>query len=210
MKLSRPALVLAALLALPLGASDVRGAGGNQPGAYCPLPKKGETPLCLQPAIAEYSEFFSALEEDYVSETRLARLEGDVAAGAGAENAYLALSSLAYGYYRLSQRVAAADDADPRFLARLEQWNGLLAVAYEASGDDTEFRQAVREAALDLQRNAPPVSLRCVDERGETMECDSTDAVMRGIDAAANEVGIRGGLERLLRRILARIIHEGP
>ena len=34
------------------------------------------------------------------------------------------------------------------------------------------------------------------------MECDSTDAVMRGIDAAANDVGIRGALERLLKRIL--------
>jgi hypothetical protein len=202
MKLSRPAPVLAALLALPLGAHDVRGAGGNQPGAYCPLPKKNETPRCLEPAIAEYSEFFSAIEEEDVTGTRLARLEGDLAAGAEAENAYLALSSLAYGYYRLSQRVAAADDTDPRFLARLERWNALLAVAYEASGDDIDFRQAVREAALDLQRNAPPVRLRCVDERGETMACDSTDAVMRGIDAAANEVGIRGALERLLERIL--------
>ena len=204
MKLSRPALLLAALLALPFGASDVRGAGGNEPGAYCPLPTKGETRRCLEPAIAEYSEFFSALEEQDVSEARLARLESDVAAGAEAEHAYLALSSLAYGYYRLSQRVAAADDADPRFLARLEQWNALLAVAYDASGDDTDFRQAVREAALDLQRNAPPVRLRCVDERGETMECDSTDAVMRGIDAAANEVGFRGALERLLERIFGR------
>jgi len=201
MKPSRPALVLAALLALPIGAPDVRGAGANEPGAYCPLPKKGETRRCLEPAIAEYSEFFSAIEENDVSETRLARLEGDVAAGAGAENAYLALSSLAYGYYRLSQRVAAADDADPRFLARLEQWNALLAVAYETSADDTEFRRAVREAALDLQRNAPPVRLRCVDERGETVECDSTDAVMRGIDTAASEVGIRGALERLFERI---------
>jgi hypothetical protein len=202
MKLSRPALVLAALLALPLGASDAQGAGGNQPGAYCPLPEKGETPACLEPAIAEYSEFFSAIEAEQLSETRLARLEGDLAAGPEAENAYLALSSLAYGYYRLSQRVASAEDADPRFLARLEQWNALLSVAYEASGGDADFRRAVREAALDLQRNAPPVRLRCVDERGETAECDSTDAVMRGIDAAANEVGIRGALERLLKRIL--------
>ncbi len=203
MKLSRPAVVLAALLALPLEATDVRGAGAgaNQPGAYCPLPKKGETPGCLEPAIAEYGEFFSALEEEDVSETRLTRLEADLAAGAEAENAYLALSSLAYGYYRLSQRVAAAEDADPRFLARLEQWNALLAVAYETSGDDSDFRDAVREAALDLQRNAPPVRLRCVDEHGDTSACDSTDAVMRGIDAAASQVGIRGALERLLKRI---------
>jgi hypothetical protein len=202
MKLSRPAPVLAALLVLPLGASDLRGAGGKQPGAYCPLPKRGETPRCLEPAIAEYGEFFSALEEEDVTEARLARLEGDLAAGAETENAYLALSSLAYGYYRLSQRVAAAGDTDPRFLERLERWNALLALAYEASDEDTEFRQAVREAALDLQRNAPPVRLRCVGEQGETVECDSTDAVMRGIDAAANEVGIRGALERLLERIL--------
>ncbi len=203
MKLSRPALLLAALLAVPPAASEVTGGAADQPGAYCPLPEKGETPACLEPAIAEYSEFFSAIEAEDLSETRLARLEGDVAAGAEAENAYLALSSLAYGYYRLSQRVAAAGDADPRFLARLEQWNALLAVAYEASGEDTDFRRAVREAALDLQRNAPPVRLRCVDERGETTECDSTDAVMRGIDAAANEVGIRGALERVLKRMFS-------
>jgi len=202
MKRSRPALVLAALLALPLGESEARGAGADQPGAYCPLPRKGETPRCLEPAMAEYREFFSAIERADVSETGLARLERDVAEGAEAKNAYLALSSLAYGYYRLSQRVAAAGDTDPRLLARLERWNALLAVAYETSGENTEFRRAVREAALDLQRNAPPVRLRCVDERGETVECDSTDAVMRGIDAAANEVGIRGALERLIKRIL--------
>jgi hypothetical protein len=202
MKLLRPALVLAALLALPLGAHDARGAGADQPGAYCPLPKKGETPRCLEPAMAEYSEFFSAIEARDIGERRMSRLERDVAAGAEGENAYLALSSLVYGYYRLSQQVAEGDDADPRSLARLERWNALLAVAYETSGEDAEFRRAVREAALDLQRNAPPVRLRCVDERGETIECDSTDAVMRGIDATANEVGIRGGLERLLRRIL--------
>jgi len=201
MKAARPALALAGLLALPLGTSEVRAAGADQPGAYCPLPKAGETPRCLQPAMAEYGEFFSAIEQADVSEAHLARLEGDVAAGAEAENAYLALSSLAYGYYRLSQQVAASDDADPLFLARLERWNALLAMAYETSADDAEFRQAVREAALDLKRHAPPVRLRCVGARGETIECDSTDAVMRGIDAAANEIGFRGALERLLRRI---------
>jgi len=179
-----------------------RGAGKIEPGAYCPLPKENEKPSCLVPAKAEYGKFFAALEGDELADDELARVEADVASGATSERAYLALSSLSYGYFRLSQRVAAADGADPRMVARLERWNRLLGEAYTGSAEDERYQSAVREAAVDLRENAPPVTLRCVDEHGETVECDSTEVVLRGIDAAAGEVGLRAGLERLLERIV--------
>jgi hypothetical protein len=199
MSAARTALTLA--LAVTLSGAEARGAGEVRPGAYCPLPKKGEMPRCLEPAMSEYGDFFTALAEDEVDEASLARVERDLAAGAASDRAYMALSSLVYGYYQLSLQAAASEQADPEIAARLERWNALLGQAYEESPADADYRRAVREAALDLQQRAPPVELRCVDEGGATVACDSTDAVMRGLDAAAGEVGIRGGLERLLRRI---------
>ncbi len=193
------ALLVISLFAAP---STARAAGDIEPGAYCPLPKQGEKPRCLKTAMDQYKEFFAALDDESTDDAELGRVERDVAAGAASENAYLALSSLAYGYYQLSLRAAAQQSADPQVVARLERWNALLGAAYDASPADERFRQAVHEAARDLQRRAPPVRLRCVDERGDTVECDSTEAVIRGVNAAAGEVGIRGGLERLLERIV--------
>ena len=43
----------------------------------------------------------------------------------------------------------------------------------------------MREAALDLQRRAPPVDLSCLDESGSRVRCDSTEAVLRDIDRRA-------------------------
>jgi len=194
-------LLLAALAALRPLHAGAAAAAEPTPGAYCALPKRGEAPKCLGPAMQEYGEFFDALGEEEVDAAGLERVERDLSAGAGSENAYLALSSLAYGYWRLSQRAAAEPEADPVIAAQLEQWNAVLAMAYEASPDDPNFRSAVREAALDLSRRAPPVRLRCVDEAGETSECDSTSAVVRGVDAVAGEAGIGGGLQRLLQRV---------
>ncbi len=168
-----------------------------EPGAYCPLPKAGEKPSCLEPAQAEYSDFFAAIDENAVDDGRLARVE---AAVAGEDRDYLALSSLAWGYYRLSKQAARTPGADPEIAARLERWNALLGVAYGQHAGDESHREAVRTAALDLRSKAPPVTLRCTDERGQTRECDSTDAVVRGLDAAAREVGPRGALQRLLQR----------
>ena len=193
------ALLLFSLLATPPLA---RTAGDVKPGAYCPLPEPGQKPSCLEPARDQYKDFFAALDDESASDAALGRVEREVAAGAASENSYLALSSLAYGYYRLSLRAAAEELADPQVVARLERWNALLGAAYDASPEDERYRQAVHQAARDLQRRAPPVRLRCVDERGDTTECDSTEAVIRGVNAAAGEVGIRGGLERLLERIV--------
>ena len=151
------------------------------------------------------AERAAACEQEETPDWLRRRVERDLAAGASSENAYLALSSLTYGYYRLSLRAAAQESqgpADPRVVARLERWNALLGAAYDASPEDERFRNAVHEAAQDLQHRAPPVRLRCVDESGDTVECTSTEAVIRGVNAAAGEVGIRGGPERLLERIM--------
>ena len=113
---------------------------------------------------------------------------------------YLALSSLAYGYYRLSQQAAATPNDDPELVARLERWNALLARAYASSPQDADFQDSVREAALDLRRRAPPVALSCLDASGGRVSCDSTEAVLRDIDRLRDEVGVRGALSRLLGR----------
>jgi hypothetical protein len=201
----RAATLLAAFSALlqpslAIAAGTDASASKATPGAYCALPKKGETPKCLGPAMQEYGEFFDALGEEDVDTADLARVERDLSAGGGSDKAYLALSSLAYGYWRLSQRAAADPEADPAIAAQLEQWNAVLAMAYEASPDDPGFRSAVREAALDVSQRAPAVRLRCVDAAGATSECDSTDAVVRGIDVVAAEAGIGGALQRLFER----------
>ncbi len=189
------------LLAGVLLAASAQGAGEIRPGAYCPFPKPGEKPACLLPAKQEYGEFFAALDANGdIGETAAARLEADVAAGADSENAYLALSSLAYGYYRLAQQAAATPIDDPELVARLERWNALLSRAYASSGQDAEFQDSVREAALDLKHRAPPVVLSCLDESGGRVPCDSTDAVLRDIDRLRDQVGVRGALSRLLGR----------
>ncbi len=197
----RPLAGLGPLLLLALAAPLAWAADEVKPGAYCPLPEPGITPACLVPAKEAYGEFFRSVEEGDVGDAQAARVEADVAAGIGADHPYLALSSLAYGYYRLSERAAQRGGEDPAAAARLERWNALLAAAYRASPDDPGFQRAVREAALDIQHRAPPVRLTCVDAAGETHPCDSTEAVLRGLDAADGKVGIRGALERLLERI---------
>lgn len=196
-----PAALLPLLFAPLPPAQAGQAASEVRAGAYCPLPKQGETPRCLGPAMQEYGGFFSALSNDAVDEKDVERMERDLTTGGGSEKAYLALSSLAYGYWRLSQRAAAEPGDDPAIAGQLERWNAALALAYEKNPEDPGFRAAVREAALDVSRRAPPVRLRCVDEQGATTACDSTDAVLRGVDAVAGEAGIGAGLQRLIERI---------
>jgi len=191
------------LLLAPACAAGLARAAGDpaKAGAYCPLPPPGQTPHCLEPAKAAYGEFFRALEAGVPADSATARVESDLAAGGVSANAYLALSSLAYGYWRLSERAAAAQADHPELALRLERWNALLREAYATSGEDVRYQAAIREAALDLRRNAPPVRLRCVAADGAQSECDSTEAVLRGIDTAAGEVGLRGAVERVLERM---------
>jgi hypothetical protein len=195
------AALLAAATAATAGGAAAAAGDPHAAGAYCPLPEPGQKPHCLEPAKQTYAEFFTALEAGTPAEADAARLEGDLAAGAASEQAYLALSSLAYGYWLLSER-AEAEHADSAVVLRLERWNALLRQAYAASPSDARYRAALREAALDLHRRAPPVRVRCVAADGASTECDSTEAVLRGIDATAGEVGLRGALSRLLARIL--------
>lgn len=178
-------------------------AGGEMgPGSYCPLPEKGEVSSCLAPAQAEYGEFFTALgdaEESDELDTSAAALESEVAKGASGERAYLALSSLSYGYYQLAQRAAATPGEDPQVVARLERWNALLSRAYDVSGDDERYRSAVREAATDIDARVD-TRLSCRDAEGTSVACDSTEHVLRGINAESRRTGIRGALERMIER----------
>jgi hypothetical protein len=195
----RPAVLLTAGLLLSTLPGTARAAGEIQPGAYCPLPKPGEERACLEPARGRYGAFFDSLEEGAPRNDETARLEGEVESG-GAEAPYLALSTLAYGYYRLAERAAARPDSDPEIAARLERWNALLARAY-AGAENPDYKAAVRLAALDLSRNTPAIELQCQDAQGQQVACQSTEAVLRGIDAQGRRVGVRGALERILRRI---------
>lgn len=204
----RAALAAAWLAIAP--AASVRAAEEEpraaQPGAYCPLPEKGEVPRCLSPAKDAYGDFFDAveqgaLEDEEGSEAALATVEEAVARGPGEAQAYLALSSLSYGYWRLAQRAAADADADPEIVERLARWNDLLARAYAADPENAEYRAAVRHAAEELSERAR-VTVPCRDAQGEATDCRSTESVVRGIHAASEEVGIRGALGRLLGRVL--------
>ena len=170
-----------------------------EPGAYCPFPKEGETPACLQPATHAYQEFFAELEAGAVSEQGAARVEADLAGGAS--NRYLALSSLAYGYFRLAQGAVAAERGDPETIARLERWNALLTRAYQASPEDPGFQEAVREAAVDLHRRGPAVELACLDAAGNPARCTSTESVVRTLSQQRDRAGMRGALGKLLQRL---------
>jgi len=200
-RLERGARATAAPLAGILLSAPAPGANPIQPGAYCPLPPAGEVSECLQPARVEYDDFFAAVDSGQVDNADSARVEAVVAGGGASDNAYLALSSLSYGYYRLAQRVAATPGANPAAIARLERWNALLARAYETSTDDPHYRDAVHAAVTDLHQRTQ-ARVGCADAQGQPAKCDSTEAVLRGFDAAASEVGIRGALQRLLERIL--------
>jgi len=191
------------------------GADTPAPGAYCPLPERGEVPKCLDPAQREYGAFFDALDDPEPDDAALAEVEAEVARGASAGEPYLALSSLAYGYWRLTDRAVAAAGDDPRLVARLERWNALLAEAYAVSPDDARYRAAVQEAAQDLHRRVD-FPLTCPDARGEPVACSSTETVLRAIAQGSERVGIRGALARLWRRVFggdaetAAVAGDGP
>jgi hypothetical protein len=187
--------VLALAFAAPARAGD-----SAEPGAYCPLPEKGEVPQCMAPARAEYSGYFEALERGELADADAAALEETVAAGAASEHAYLALSSLAYGYYQLAQREAGRPEQDPQVALRLARWNRLLERAYAVSEEDESYRHAVESAARELHARAP-IALPCQDARGEPAACNSTESVLRGLEAADDRAGLRGAVERLMRRL---------
>ena len=192
------AALLLAVLALT-HSRPVSAGGGTEPGAYCPLPEKGEVPQCMEPAQATYSSYFRALADGNLADADSAQLEQTVAEGAASEHAYLALSSLTYGYYQLARREAGRPEQDPEVALRLARWNTLLERAYAASGEDLAYRAAVHRAARELRERAP-IRLPCQDASGAPAACSSTEGVLRGLEAADERSGIRGALERLLHR----------
>ena len=171
------------------------GAGGDpsQPGAYCPLPKAGEVPSCLAGAQETYEGFFLGVNEGELDEASAAQVEAAVRGGE-----VDALSSLSYGYFMLASAQSASEAPDPARIARLERWNQLLADAYANSETDPRYRASVREAAVDINANTPALGLRCRDPEGKETRCDSTEAVVRAIDLARTQTGLRGALTRLL------------
>ncbi|HME68789.1 MAG TPA: hypothetical protein VKM54_02860 [Myxococcota bacterium] len=170
-------------------------------GAYCKIPEEGQTPVCLQPAQRTYTEFFSGLAQNKLSDEEARRVERDVAQGAQSERPYEALSTLAYGYYRLARAASSQGGTDPEIAARLEHWNELLSKAYATSEKDPGYREAVRQAALDVGRRTPPMGLRCTDADGNPARCDSTEAVVRAMGEMRDTTGVRGEIGRLFDRV---------
>ena len=184
----------------PLGGAAAAAGDPSKAGAYCPLPKAGEVPKCLYDAQETYEGFFLGLEEGSVDDVAAAQVEAAVTGGSDAQR-YDALSSLSYGYFMLARAAANSEEPSPRVRARLERWNALLTEAYRTN-EDPRYRDAVREAAVDLQANAPAVGLRCTDAEGNPAECSSTEGVVRAIDLARQQSGLRGALGRLLGALL--------
>ena len=185
---------LALLTAAPGGAAE--GARG-----YCPIPEPGRTPSCLEPVRERYGDLLAEIERGDVDEGDSARLEEALA---GDEGRYEALSLVAYAYYVLSRRAASSPGQDPEVVRRLERFNALLRAAYRRHAPGDPFRTSVAEAIRDIQRRAPPVMLRCLDERGREQPCTSTESLARGLRDLRERSGIRGALSRLLARLLGR------
>ena len=192
--------LLAGGLALPRVAAAIAG-DPSQPGAYCRLPEPGEKPVCLEPAREQYQSFFAALEEGNITNQAAAALETDLRSREATDRSYLALSSLAYGYWRLAMRAAETEQVDPDTAVRLERWNALLASAYQQNQADSAFRSAVREAASDLQARTPTEGFQCLDEWGQPALCRPAEGLLATIDSFDEQLGMRGAILRVLRRL---------
>ena len=187
------ALVLAGGVFQGVGADDV-----IRPialGSYCTLPEPGEKPACLDPAQTIYPDFFASVEDGQLDTESASRLEADLMADPGSEDAYLALSSLAYGYLRISSAVSTSPDANPVLSARLERWNGLLSSTYAEEAAPEHFRSALREAADDIHSRVAQFDARC---GAESEECSS------GLVLALQRVDRGGPLRAPLRGLIDR------
>jgi hypothetical protein len=161
------------------------------------LPEPGQKAACLEPAQAKYGDFFAAVEDGAPDSAATAKLAADLESGGG----YLALSSLAYGYWRLARRAAAAEHVDPELASRLEEWNQLLTAAYLDADSDTAFRSAVREAAEDLHTRAPADGFQCLDAAGQPTRCRPAAALLSRIEGLDGQLGVRGAVRRVLERL---------
>jgi hypothetical protein len=201
------ARVLALALGLSLLAAPADPAGDpRRPGAYCPFPedlKKGEVPTCFTPAQRQYPEFLEAVESGRIDDPGVARLEQQLEAADSGESDYLALASLAYGYFRLAERAAHSERPNPALVARLNSWNHLLSGLYQNTSAPPELRSAVADAARDLHQRAPAVETAC-PPGADDESCQTTGLLLqtlRRIDDPAGSYGVRGALGQLLDRV---------
>lgn len=171
----------------------------SKAGAYCKLPAPGEKPVCLAPAQAEYEEFFSDLDAGTPSAASAARIESDL--NGDDDSAYLALSSLSYGYWQLAQRAAQNEHVDPALAEQLADWNELLSQAYADQENDDSFRAAVREAALDLDARTPVDGFECLDDEGAVTSCRPAAALVARMEGLDEQLGVRGAIRRVLERL---------
>ena len=181
MRGSRACAVAATLACLVFAGSGAAAPGesARRVGAYCPLPEPGQKPACLEPAEARYSEFFDAVDQGALDASTAEALEADLRSE---QAGYLALSSVAYAYFRLARHKAENPALDPQIAAQLERWNAMLSSLYEDARVDPDFRSAVRQAAVDLDTRVPDAG------------------VMAAIEAVDARLSMRDPIARLLER----------
>lgn len=174
--------------------------GLSTPGAYCPIPEPGEAPDCQTPARERYADFFEALESGRLDPAQTAQIERALADSGDERAAYLALSSLTYGYYRLAHAASKQPRANHRLTARLVRWNELLTKVYGAESTSPALKQAVRRAAEDLAMRAPAVGVTCTAGRVE--DCEAARGLVGALAAVDERTSVRSPLSRVIERLL--------
>lgn len=168
------------------------------PGSYCALPEPGEQPVCLAPARARHASFFEAIEAGRVDPAATSQLEEILVSNPGSPDAYLALSSLAYGYMNLARQAAAERDTSPVLTARLARWNALLSTSYAEPTSPEHFRSALLEAARDIQDKVSDLGTTCSENGAPGEECSS------GLVLALERLESGGPIRSPLRKLVDR------
>jgi hypothetical protein len=168
-------------------------------GSFCRLPEPGEKPVCLQPARDTYGEFFAAVEEGHVSDDLLDGPESALVAEPGSYEAYVALTSIAFGYLSLARHASDTADMNPELAGRLERWNELLSETYARRSVPAHFKDALRQAADDLHFRVSNMRTSCVMASGRSGGCSS------GLVGALREADEAGVVRSPMRRLIERI-----
>jgi hypothetical protein len=169
------------------------------PGSYCALPEPGEAPACLEPARAKHASFFEAVESGRIDAEATNQLEDVLMRQPGTPDAYLALSSLAYGYMSLAQNAETGSEDSALLEARLERWNALISKSYAEPDSPEHFRGALLEAARDIHARVASLGATCTTGDAGQGECSS------GLLAALERVDSEGPIRSPLRRLVDRL-----